>query len=280
MKLKNFLQGSYTLETPNYSCERTINWYPDMSEMGDAKESEPMMLSPTPGLTLQHTLPRSPIRGLYKTANNFIYCVAGNGLFLLTPTVSSTGNSGNLSWSHALLAYLTTSSGYVSIIDGIPNYYQGISNTGLINQVVVVDGSTTGLVFQEGTNQVYTIGSASGYYGSSGTIPSFASLTVSATTTINGASAWYTKVYSSSALTAVSVAYTSFTSGANIVWNYTKTTASACVLTFPSGTIIKQDGVIISGVAVTLSGTNVSQFYIQVEAQNSGYVVFVDQIVS
>ena len=163
MKLHNFLQGSYTLETLNYSCERTINWYPDMSELGDAKESEPIMLSPTPGLTLQHTLPRSPIRGIYRTANNFIYCVAGNGLFLLTPTVSS----GNITWSHTLLAYLTTSTGYVSICDGIPNYYQGISNTGLINQVIVVDGSTTGLVFQEGTSKVVQIGPASGYYGSS-----------------------------------------------------------------------------------------------------------------
>jgi hypothetical protein len=113
MKLHNFLQGSYTLETLNYSCERTINWYPDMSELGDAKESEPIMLSPTPGLTLQHTLPRSPIRGIYRTANNFIYCVAGNGLFLLTPTVSS----GNIIWSHTLLAYLTTSAGTTAIAD-------------------------------------------------------------------------------------------------------------------------------------------------------------------
>ena len=62
MKLHNFLQGSYTLDTPNYSCERTINWYPDMSELGDAKESEPIMLS--------------TISFMYKAINSFKFFIS------------------------------------------------------------------------------------------------------------------------------------------------------------------------------------------------------------
>ena len=162
MKLKNWLGPSYTLKSKNYDSQRVINWYTEYDELGDAKENEPCMLAPTPGYTLQHTFPRSPLRALWHTSNKFIYCVAGNGLFLLTPTVSN----GVISWAHTLLTYLTTSSGYVSICDGIPNQYQGIANTGLINQVVVVDGSTTGYVFQEGTTEVYQMNAGTGYAGS------------------------------------------------------------------------------------------------------------------
>lgn len=162
MRLSGLLGPTYSLKSLAYDCQRCINMYPDSDEMDLGKDQEPMMLTQVPGLTLLHSLPRSPIRALYHTANNYIYCVAGNGLFLLTPSVSN--NSPSL--THTLLAYLTTSTGFVSICDGIPNFYQGIANTGLINQVVVVDGSTTGYVFQEATTQVYQINSGTGYAGS------------------------------------------------------------------------------------------------------------------
>ena len=161
-KIKSFLGPTYALKSINYDSQRCINWHPEFDEVQTGKEQEPCMLAPTSGYTLQHSLPRNAIRGLFHTANNYVYCVAGNGLFQLVPTVSA----GVLSWSHILLAYLTTSSGFVSIIDGIPNQYQGVANTGLINQVVVVDGSSTGYVFQEGTTQVYQMNDGTGFAGS------------------------------------------------------------------------------------------------------------------
>ena len=137
VKLKSFLGPTYALKSVAYDSQRCVNWAPEYDEMMDGKEQEPCMLTPTPGYTLQHQLPRSPIRGMWRTANNYMYVVAGNGLFLMTPTVVN----GVISWTHQLLSYLQTSTGYVCMVDGIPNYYQGIVNSGLINQVVLVDGS-------------------------------------------------------------------------------------------------------------------------------------------
>ena len=162
MKLKNLLGPTYSLKSLSFESQRCINMYPDADEMGTGKEMEPEMLSTVPGLTLIHQLPRSPIRAIWRTANNYIYVVAGNGLYQLNPIVTG----GVLSFTHTLLAYLTTQTGYCSICDGIPNTFQGIANTGLINQVVVVDGSETGYVFQEGTTQIYQMNPGTGYYGS------------------------------------------------------------------------------------------------------------------
>ena len=89
MKLKGICGPTYALKNLAYDGQRCINMYPDSDEMGLGKEGEPEMLTQVPGLTLLHTLPRSPIRALYHTANNYIYCVAGNGN--TNPTVPISG---------------------------------------------------------------------------------------------------------------------------------------------------------------------------------------------
>ena len=116
-KLLHLLGPTYALKSLAYDAQRCINMYPDADEMGTGKEMEPEMLSTVPGLTLTYQLPRSPIRAIWRTANNYIYVVAGNGLYQLNPIVTG----GVLSFTHTLLAYLTTQTGYCSICDGIPN---------------------------------------------------------------------------------------------------------------------------------------------------------------
>jgi hypothetical protein len=144
---------SYTLRTLNYESQRTVNLFPEKDELGTGKEQEVAMLCSVPGQVLLHTLPKTPLRAVYYTANGFIYAVAGNGLYNLAVSAGV--------WSHTLIGILQTTTGPVSIKDGVPNYYNGIANTGLINQVVVVDGSDTGLVFEEGTTNVYQMGPSS-----------------------------------------------------------------------------------------------------------------------
>jgi len=161
-KLRSLLGPTYALKSLNYDSQRCLNFYPEFDEMGTGKEQEPISLVSVPGYGLQFNLPRSPLRGMWRTANNYIYAVAGNGLYQCIPTVTNRV----ITWTHALLAYLTTSTGYVSMVDGVPNQYLGTANTGLINQVVLVDGSTTGFVWQEGTTNIYTITPATGYAGS------------------------------------------------------------------------------------------------------------------
>ena len=158
-KSKGFLGPTYTLSTVSYEAQDEINLYPEMSELETGKEQEPDMNRSVPGLTLTHVLPRSPIRCIHQTLNGYVYVVAGNGVYNLTTTNGSI-------WQHTLVTTLTTTTGRVYMTDGIPNVVQGVINTGRINYVVIVDGSTTGIVFKEGTNTTTPLTSGNGYNGS------------------------------------------------------------------------------------------------------------------
>jgi hypothetical protein len=159
LKIRGFLGSSNVLSTVNYDCEDTINLYPEMDLLGDAKEQEVVMLRQRPGLTLLHTIPRSPIRFIYQTANNYIYVVAGNGVYQLKTTDGT-------NYTHTLIATLTTSTGPVCIVDGIPNVVNGQLNTARVNQVVIVDGSTTGISFTENLTKITLLTSGNGFNGS------------------------------------------------------------------------------------------------------------------
>lgn len=158
-KQKGFLGGSYKLSTVNFDCADTINFYPEMDEIQTGKDQEVLMLRSRPGLTLLHNIPRPPIRAIHQTQNGYIYVVAGNGVFNLTTT-------DGINWTHHLIATLTTQTGHAYIQDGVPNVVNGQLNTARIVQVVVVDGSTTGVAFTEGQTSVTLLGPGNGYQGS------------------------------------------------------------------------------------------------------------------
>lgn len=162
MKLKGFIGPTYHLRSLPYEAQQTINLFPEKDELQTGKEQEVAMLLSVPGFDLTHALPRSPVRGILFSANGFIYVVSGNGLYLLTITTPN----GVQTVTHTLIGLLNTSTGPVSMQDGVPNYYNGIANTGLINQCVCVDGSAPGLCWQEGTTQVFQMNASNGYVGS------------------------------------------------------------------------------------------------------------------
>ena len=160
MKQKGFLGGRYITTVPNFDCADTINMYAEMDEIGTGKDQEVLMLRSRPGLTLLHSIPRFPIRCIWQTQNNYIYVVAGNGVFQLTTT-------DGINYQHTLIATLTTQTGHCYISDGIPNVVNGQVNTARVVQVVVVDGSSTGICFNEGTNKNLTLlGPGNGFQGS------------------------------------------------------------------------------------------------------------------
>lgn len=116
MRFPAFIGPSYTLQSPNVDCQRSVNWYPELNELGTGKEREPAFLAPTPGLRLFATLPASPVRGMWQASNGQVFAVGGNKLYRVT----SDGMASEL-------GTLNTSEGPVSIADN-----------GL--HVVVVDG--------------------------------------------------------------------------------------------------------------------------------------------
>ncbi len=106
MRFPGFIGPSYTLQSRNTDCQRCVNLYPEINELGTGKEGEVASLVSTPGLRLKLTLPTSPVRGVYTGTNGTLYAVGGNKLY----SISSL-------WVETVLGTLNTTTGPVSMSD-------------------------------------------------------------------------------------------------------------------------------------------------------------------
>lgn len=97
---------SYTLQSVNYDCQRCVNLYPEVNEMGFGKEKEVASLICTPGLVLKASVGDGPIRGLHVASDSALYAVSGSKLYKI-----------NSSFSGTEIGTLLTSEGYVSFAD-------------------------------------------------------------------------------------------------------------------------------------------------------------------
>lgn len=106
MRFPGFIGPSYTLQSVNVDCQRCVNFYPEINDLGTGKEREVASLVPTPGLRLLLTLAEDPVRGVYTASNGEVYAVGGNKLYQISSA-----------WSATELGSLNTSSGAVSMAD-------------------------------------------------------------------------------------------------------------------------------------------------------------------
>jgi hypothetical protein len=127
MRFPGFIGPSYTLQSVNVDCQRCVNLFPEMNELGTGKEREVASLVPTPGLRLLLTLPDSPVRGQWRASDGTLFAVGGSKLY----SISSV-------WAATELGQLSTSEGPVSmsdngthlvVVDGHSGYYWNISDS-------------------------------------------------------------------------------------------------------------------------------------------------------
>lgn len=135
----------------NIDCQRSINFYVDVDELGEGGESEKYSLIGTPGLRLLLTLPTSPIRGVYRATDGTLYAVAGNTLYMITLTLGV--------WDNTSVGTINSNSGTISmvdngidlmLVDGTDGWFTALGSTSLTqitdplwegaNQVILADG--------------------------------------------------------------------------------------------------------------------------------------------
>lgn len=136
MRFPGFIGPSYTLQSVNVDCQRSVNLFPEINALGTGKEREVASLVPTPGLLLKLTLPKSPVRGMWTASNGTLFAVAGDKFY----SISS-------SWVATELGTIGTDSGPVSIadnglqvviVDGDSGYYWTIA-TNIFAEIVDID---------------------------------------------------------------------------------------------------------------------------------------------
>jgi hypothetical protein len=102
-----------------------VNQFPEINALGTGKEREVGALVPTPGKRLLLTLPKSPVRAVWRASNEDVFAVGGDKLYQISS-----------SWVATELGTLTTDSGavcfadngtHVFLVDGTNGYTWNLS---------------------------------------------------------------------------------------------------------------------------------------------------------
>lgn len=134
MRLPNFIGGSYPAQSPTAALERTINFYPEMSETPGEKGRG--KLYPTPGVTeFASATTDTPVRGLFYTHDERLFAVIGATLY-------ECDSAGTL-----------TSRGTVAFTANDPAY---ITSNGDGGGELFISSSDTGYAYNLGTNTLTT----------------------------------------------------------------------------------------------------------------------------
>lgn len=162
-KFVGFCGPSYNLDSVQFDCQRSVNLYLELDEMGTGTDGNKTILVSTPGKTLaiDGTSEQAglPIRQVYTATDGTFYCVAGNGFYEVSGASVDTlviTKRGQLLTSTGRVS-IADNSGIVWIVDG-PNGYtwQTHNNsvgsfTNLIGGSGYTDGTYDGIQVTGGT---------------------------------------------------------------------------------------------------------------------------------
>lgn len=85
MRFPGFIGPSYISQSVNVDCQRCVNLFPEINDLGTGKEREVAALVPTPGLRLLCTLPATgPVRGLYRASDGTLFAAQDNKLYSIS----------------------------------------------------------------------------------------------------------------------------------------------------------------------------------------------------
>lgn len=148
MRFPGFIGPSYVSQSVNVDCQRCVNLFPEMNELGTGKEREVASLVSSPGLRLLLTLPETPVRSVYTASNSQLFAVGGNKFYRISSA-----------WVATELGELNSSSGHVSmadngthvvLVDGVDGYTWNI-DTDTFAEITDPDFFAADLVtFQDG----------------------------------------------------------------------------------------------------------------------------------
>lgn len=161
MRFQGFIGPSYQMRSINIDCQRSVNIFPEVDELGTGKEQEVAALVGTPGLTLEQTVGTSPCRGLYTAKSGLLYAVYGNTLYSIDENSIAT-TVGTLQTNVGPISMVDNTID-LFVVDGPNGYYTALGTTSLTQttdpnwqgatQVILADGIFVFLI--PASNQYY-----------------------------------------------------------------------------------------------------------------------------
>jgi hypothetical protein len=161
VRFPGFIGPSYTLPSVNVDCQRCVNFFPELNDLGTGKEKEVAFLVPAPGKRLLLTLPEDEIRGFWTSSTGTLFVVAGSKLYSVSEA-----------WVATELGSLDTSTGPVSIadnglqvaiVDGHSAYYWDLEAS-TFNFITLPSGVVaTQITYQDGYFIVNSVGTSNFY---------------------------------------------------------------------------------------------------------------------
>lgn len=79
MQVQGFVGPTYEMDAVSFDCQRCVNMYPIVSEVGTSKTT--VALRSVPGYALFSTLGGGPIRGAKSTSRGRAFVVSGDTLY-------------------------------------------------------------------------------------------------------------------------------------------------------------------------------------------------------
>lgn len=148
MRFQGFIGPSYTLQSVNVDCQRCINLFPEINEVGFGKEKEVASLVSTPGLGLLRRVGTGPLRGIYYASNNVLYVVSNNKVYTLNSSFVAT-EIGTINTFVGNISFADNGSTLV-FVDGTDGFYTSLGSGSIIEITDTDFRSADKVVFQDG----------------------------------------------------------------------------------------------------------------------------------
>lgn len=138
--------GSYQMDALSFDVQRTINFYPLISEIGTSKEVT--ALRGTAGLLERYDVGTGSIRGMISSASNRAFALSGNTLYELYEDGTSTSR-GTINTFSGFVSFAENNAGQVMFVDGVDGWIFNLS-TNTLTKITDADFPTCSYVtFQD-----------------------------------------------------------------------------------------------------------------------------------
>lgn len=152
--------GSYKMDALSFDVQRTINFYPLVSESGTSKEVT--ALRGTAGLLERYDVGTGAIRGMISSASGRAFALSGNTLYELYKNGTSTSR-GTINTFSGFVSFSENNGGQVIFVDGVEGWIFDLSADTLTKITDVDFPVCTYVTFQDqyfivaktGTSQFY-----------------------------------------------------------------------------------------------------------------------------